>query len=299
MSDKPKMDVQSENAILSTQYDAAYQGAPGAFSEDAARSVVAGGEDVRLLACEKFEGIFDAVESGRARVGIVPVENTLAGSIHASYDLLREREITIIGDVVRHIQHALIAHPGATIAEVRRVMSHPVALAQCEGLFRRNPHLQAVPVFDTAGAVEGVMRSGVRADAAIASRRAAEVYGGEVIAEGIQDHPENFTRFVVITHPDSDASEPAPREGEPYKTSLVFTVAHEPGALYQCLRPFAERGIDLAKIESRPIRGTVFEYAFYIDLAGSTHDAPVADAIDALRASTRSVRVLGSYPRYT
>jgi prephenate dehydratase len=283
--------------MTSELYDAAYQGAPGAFSEDAARSVVGGGE-ASLLGCEKFEGIFDAVESGRARLGIVPVENTLAGSIHASYDLLRERQTTIVGEIVRHIQHALIAHPGVTLADVKRVMSHPVALAQCEGLFRRNPNLQAVPVFDTAGAVEAMMQSGVRTDAAIAGRRAAEVYGAEVIAEGIQDHPENFTRFVVITRPDSDANPPAHREGEPYKTSLVFTVAHEPGALYECLRPFAERRIDLAKIESRPIRGTVFEYAFYIDLAGSTHDAPVAEAIDALRASTRSVRVLGSYPRY-
>jgi prephenate dehydratase len=296
----PDTQLRSTPAPRSTPYAAAYQGAAGAFSEDAALAVVgdAEGAATHLLGCEKFESVFDAVERGRARFGIVPAENTLAGSIHASYDLLRERDTTIVGEVVRHIQHALIALPGTTLGDVKRVMSHPVALAQCEGLFRRNPHFQAVPVFDTAGAVESLMRSGSRTDAAIASRRAAAVYGGEVLAEGIQDHPENFTRFVVIARPDAAEQPPAREEGRGYKTSLVFTVANRPGALYECLRPFAERGIDLHKLESRPLRGTVFEYAFYIDLAGSTHDVPVAEAIEALRAGTRSVRVLGSYPRY-
>jgi len=276
------------------EYAAAYQGAPGAFSEGAARAIV--GAESTLLGCEAFDQMFDAVRDGRARYAIVPIENTLAGSIHTNYDLLRERDVTIVGEIVRHIVHTLIARPGVAFGDVRRVLSHPVALAQCEGFIRNNPQLTAVSVFDTAGAVAQVVSSGSGSDAAIAGRHAAEVYGGVVIAEGIQDSIENFTRFVVVARPGEESPRTAESSGA--KTSIVFTVANEPGALYECLRPFAERGIDLHKIESRPLRGTVFEYSFYIDLAGSGHDASVAEAVDALRSRAHSVRVLGSYPRY-
>ena len=280
-------------------FDAAYQGAPGAFSEDAALAVLGReeGREARLLPCARFEEVFDAVGVGRARLGVVPIENTLAGSVHACYDLLLERDLIIVDEVVRRISHTLIGAPGAALEDVRRVLSHPVALAQCERFFRRNPQIEAVPVYDTAGAVERVVRSGSLGDAAIASRRAAEVYGGMVLAEALEDHPENFTRFLVIAKPDGDRPpDRGARAG--YKTSLVFTVANRPGALYECLRPFAERGIDLAKIESRPRRGAPFEYMFYIDLVGRVDDGPVAEALRALGSFTTSVRVLGSYPRH-
>jgi prephenate dehydratase len=275
-------------------YDAAYQGAPGAFSEDAAIEALGG--QGRLLSCQRFEEVFDAVCDGRARRGIVPIENTLAGSIHACYDLLVERDLVIVGEVIRRISHALIARPGTSIEGIRRVLSHPVALAQCENFFRRHPLVEAVPVYDTAGAVERVLRTGAPEEAAIAGRRAAEVYGGVVLADALEDHPENFTRFLAIAGL-ADAGVLADRAPAGYKTSLVFTVANRPGALYECLRHFAERAIDLTKIESRPRRGAPFEYMFYIDLAGHVDDVSVAAALVALERDA-SVRVLGSYPRH-
>jgi prephenate dehydratase len=237
---------------------------------------------------------------GEARFGVVPVENTLAGSIHRCYDLLFEHDVRIIGETVRHILFALIAPPGVGLGEVRKALSHPVALAQCETFFRQHPQIQPVPVYDTAGAVEIVMNDGARDAAAVATRRAAAVYGGEVLAEAIQDHLENYTRFLLITPSSSPAAQvrlPV-NVGADYKTTIVFSVGHTPGALYHSLRPFAERGIDLAKIESRPLRGSPFEYLFYLDLSGRADSAPVSDALDELRAQAKSVRVLGTYPRY-
>jgi len=275
-------------------YDAAYQGAPGAFSEEAALAILGGG--ARLLPCRRFEEVFDAVRGGRSRFGVVPIENTLAGSVVATYDLLAGRELAIVGETVRHIRHALIAAPGATPDGLRRVHSHPVALAQCEGFFRRNPGIEAVAVYDTAGAVEQVVSAGDPSHGAIAGRRAADVYGGVVLEDGIQDDEENYTRFLVIARP---GDEPPGLGGEAAgdKTSLVVTISNAPGRLYECLRHFAERGIDLSKIESRPLRGRPFEYAFYIDLLGRAGDAAVAEALAALGPSALSVRVLGSYPR--
>ena len=281
-------------------YDAAYQGAPGAFSEDAAIEALGG--QGRLLPCQRFEEVFDAVCDGRARQGIVPIENTLAGSIHACYDLLVERDLVIVGEVIRRISHALIASPGTSIEAVRRVLSHPVALAQCEGFFRQHPLVEAVPVYDTAGAVERVVRTGSPEEAASAGRRAAEVYGGVVLAEALEDHPENFTRFLAIARQSGAADFAtgplAGGEKAGRKTSLVFTVANRPGALFGCLRHFAEREIDLTKIESRPRRGAPFEYVFYLDLAAQVSDPAVVAALEALGRDASSVRVLGSYPRH-
>lgn len=280
------------------RFDASYQGAPGAFSEDAALALLGtAARAPRLLPCRRFEEVFDEVRAGRARAGVVPIENTLAGSVVATYDLLAARELVIVGETVRHIRHALVAPRGATVDGLRVVHSHPVALAQCEGFFRRHPSIEAVAVFDTAGAVEQVVGEGDVAHGAIASARAARVYGGEVLEDGIQDDPENYTRFLVVTRPD-DA--PPPLAGEPAgeRTSVVFTVANAPGKLYECLGHFARRGVDLSKIESRPMRGRPFEYAFYIDLSGAAADPAVAAALDELRVSTLSVRVLGGYTRF-
>jgi len=274
-------------------YDAAYQGTRGSNSEDACIDLLS--PAAKLLPRTTLEDVFNAVTHGEARYGVVPVENTLAGSIHRCYDLLFEHDLKIIGETVRHILFALIAPPGVALSEVRKALSHPVALAQCERFFREHPQIQPVPVYDTAGAVEIVMNEGSRDSAAVATRRAATVFGGEVLAEAIQDHMENYTRFLLIAP--AGSPEPVRHPVAEYKTTIVFSVGNIPGALYHSLRPFAERRIDLAKIESRPLRGSPFEYLFYLDLIGRADTAPVSDALVELRAQAKSVRVLGTYPR--
>ena len=279
---------------MSSIQDAAYQGTRGSNSEDACIDLLS--PAAKLLPRTTLEDVFNSVTHGEVRYGVVPVENTLAGSIHRCYDLLFEHDLKIIGETVRHILFALIAPPGVALNQVRKALSHPVALAQCERFFREHPQIQPVPVYDTAGAVEIVMNEGSRESAAVATRRAAAVYGGEVLAEAIQDHMENYTRFLLIAPPGS--SEPALPQAAEYKTTIVFSVGNAPGALYHSLRPFAERRIDLAKIESRPLRGSPFEYLFYLDLIGRADSAPVSDALAELRAQAKSIRVLGTYPRY-
>ncbi len=274
-------------------YDAAYQGTRGANSEDAAMSLLT--PDAKLLPRDTLEDVFNAVTHAEAQFGVVPIENTLAGSIHRCYDLLFEHDLKIVGETVRHINFALIAPPGVTLNDVRKALSHPVALAQCEQFFRKHPQIQPLPVYDTAGAVENVMKQGLRDSAAVASRRAAEVYGGVILVDSIQDHAENYTRFLLIT---SSSAPAQPADGSDFKTTIVFSVGNVPAALYHSLRPFAERRIDLAKIESRPLRGSPFEYLFYLDLVGRADSAPVSEALAELSALAKSVRVLGTYPRF-
>jgi prephenate dehydratase len=279
---------------MTNTYDAAYQGTRGSNSEDACIDLLS--PSAKLLPRTTLEDVFNVVTAGTAKYGVVPVENTLAGSIHRSYDLLFEHDLKIVGETVRHILFALIAPPGVQLSDVRKALSHPVALAQCEQFFRQHPHIQPMPVYDTAGAVEMVINEGNRESAAVATQRAAQVHGGVVLAEAIQDHLENYTRFLLITP--SGSAEPSPQAGPDYKTTIVFSVGNIPGALYQALRPFAERRVDLAKIESRPLRGSPFEYLFYLDLIGRADSTLISDALDELRAQAKSVRVLGTYPRY-
>ena len=276
-------------------YDAAYQGTRGSNSEDACIDLLSA--SAKLLPRTTLEDVFKAVTRGEARYGVVPIENTLAGTIHACYDLLFEHDLKIVGETVRHILFQLIAPPGVSLNDVRKALSHPKALEQCEKFFRQHPQIQPLPEYDTAGAVEIVIKRGKGDSAAIATRRAAEVYGGVILAEAIQDHLENYTRFLLITP--SESSAPSVKSGSDYKTTIVFSVGNVPGALYHSLRPFAERRVDLAKIESRPLRGSPFEYVFYLDLIGRVDSLPVADALTELRAQAKTVRVLGTYPRYT
>jgi prephenate dehydratase len=282
------------DSTMAWRYDAAYQGTRGANSEDAAIDLLS--QDAKLLPRDTLEDLFNSVTNGEARYGVVPIENTLAGSIHASYDLLFDHDLKIVGETVRHILFALIAPPGVPLNQVRKALSHPVALAQCGQFFRKHPQIQPVPVYDTAGAVERVIREGLSDAAAVATRRAAEVYGGVILAESIQDHSENYTRFLLITPSKSPDPERPPTND--CKTTIVFSVGNAPGALYHSLRPFAERRIDLAKIESRPLRGSPFEYLFYLDVIGRADSAPLSDALNELREQAKSVRVLGTYPRY-
>ncbi len=241
---------------MSEIFDAAYQGTRGANSEDAAIDLLT--SMAKLLPRDTLEDVFDAVSRGEARFGVVPIENTLAGSIHRCYDLLFEHDVKIVGETVRHIVFALIAPPGVALNDVRKALSHPVALAQCEHFFRQHPQIQPVSVYDTAGAVENVMRQGSRDSAAVASCRAAQVYGGVILADAIQDHAENYTRFLLI----SPSSAEAPRE-------------------------------------SRPLRGSPFEYLFYLDLLGRAEASPISEALTELRSQTTSLRVLGTYLRFT
>src|SRR5262252_5558636 len=286
--------VYHKKSTMTNIYDAAYQGTRGSNSEDACIDLLS--PAANLLPRTTLDDVFKAVMRGEARYGVVPVENTLAGTVPGLYDLLFQNDVKIIGETVRHILFAVIAPPGVGLTDVRKALSHPVALAQCETFFRQNPQIQPVPVYDTAGAVEIVMNESSRDSAAVATRRAAAVYGGQVLAEAIQDHMENYTRFLLITPSSSSTSDA--QTGAEYKTTIVFSVGNAPGALYHSLRPFAERRIDLAKIESRPLRGSPFEYLFYLDLIGRSDSAPVSDALAELHAQANSVRVLGTYPRY-
>ncbi|HXG92519.1 MAG TPA: prephenate dehydratase [Blastocatellia bacterium] len=276
-----------------SQITAAYQGEPGAFSEDAARQLL--GSDIETIPCRTFDEMFDAVTLGIADCAVVPIENSLAGSVHKNYDLMMEHDLTIIGETNLRIVHNLIAPAGVALDQVRRVYSHPVALAQCEKFLRANPHLEAEAAYDTAGSVKMVVENSRRDEAAIAGRSAAARYGAEIIAEGIEDNAKNFTRFLLLAKP-NDSIQIKTHSGE-RKTSIVFRVANHPGALFRALAVFALRDIDLAKIESRPIEGRPWEYSFYLDIAGDRDDPRVERSLAHLEEMAESVRVLGSYTK--
>ncbi len=268
----------------------AYQGMPGAFSELAARAFAEPGE--ALLPCPSFAAMFDAVEQGAAHCAAAPIENTLAGSVRECQDLLAMRAVTITGEALVRVSHALIGLPGSAPERVRRVLSHPVALAQCERWFLAHPLVEPVPVFDTAGAVERVMREGDPAQAALAAERAAERYGAVVLERALEDEPANLTRFLRIARAGAG---PAPDHEGTRKTLLVFRTADRPGALYRCLRPFAERGLDLTRIESRPLKDTPFEYLFYMEVAAPGPGGALEEAVEELRRECSELRQLGVF----
>jgi len=264
----------------------AFQGERGAFSEQAAVELL--GEHITPVPRATFESLFAAINDGAADLILAPIENALAGSVHRSYDLLLESNLTITGEVVIPIAMYLIGPPGAHFENVRSVESHPVALAQCERFFAEHPHIRRVVAEDTAGSVSNVVRAADPSRAAIAGLRAADVYGGELLREHLEDDRANFTRFLLLS-PDAKI----PRGAN--KLSLVMRLAHQPGSLQAALEPFAKRKINLLRIESRPIQGHPWEYRFYLDLAASTEDAKVKNALDELRKFGHEVRVLGCY----
>ena len=264
----------------------AFQGEHGAYSEEAIYQHF--GPEVETLPCRTFADIFHAVEEGRATYGMVPVENAVAGSINQAYDLLLEHDLTVTGEVYLAVRHCLLAPKGTTLEDVRRVRSHPQALAQCEGYLSRYGW-EPEPWYDTAGSAKDLAADPQPGLAAIASCLAAERYGLEVLARDIQDRSWNVTRFFVI------GQEEAPRS-ERSKTSLVFAVPHRPGALHACLGEFARRGINLTKLESRPRRNRPWHYVFYLDFEGHWQDPPCRDALVGLLAQAAFVKLLGSYP---
>ncbi len=267
----------------------AIQGEAGSFSHAAALETH--GPALELVPCPTFVDLFRAVETGKATSGIVPIENTLAGSVHENYDLLNAHDLHVVSETELRIRHCLIAPPRTTLGQIRRVASHPVALAQCRHFFLNHPEVQAVPAYDTAGSVRDVMSGNVDADAAIASKLAADLYGADVVVEGLEDHAENYTRFLVV------AREPARREpAKANKTSLMLSLGNTPGTLYRALGVFAARGLNLTKIESRPLPGRPWEYLFYLDVVDA--EEGLGAALEELRggAFTSTIRVLGTYP---
>jgi prephenate dehydratase len=264
----------------------AIQGELGAFSHEAAFRAL--GESVEVVPRPTFEALFASVVDGGADRAIVPIENSLAGSIHENYDRLKSGPLHIVGETELRIRQCLIGRPGATVPSLRRVASHPVALAQCRRFFAEHPRIEPVTAYDTAGSVQELLKTGRIESGAIASRLAAELYGGLLLLEGIEDDPQNYTRFLVL------AREPGPA-AEASKTSLVFVLENVPGALHRAVGAFASRGADLCKIESRPLPGLPWEYAFYLDVLGDPRGA-AGEAIEELRTMARELRVLGSYP---
>ena len=263
----------------------AIQGERGAFSHEAAVGLL--GDGIRLRPQPTFDALFAAVVGGEVERGLLPIENSLAGSIHENYDRLRASPLHIVGETQLRIRHCLLARPGSSLGSIRRVASHPVALAQCRTFFAERPHIEAVAAYDTAGSVRDLLRDGMATQAAIASRLAADLYGAQVLMEGIEDDPQNYTRFLLLSR------EPEAVEGEG-KTSLVFSMPNVPGALHKALGAFATRGVDLSKIESRPLRGRPWEYSFYLDAVGDPHGA-LGEAVDELRGMAAELRVLGTY----
>ena len=266
----------------------AFQGEPGAYSEAAGLRF---SDHADLLACEAFEDVFAAVASGKATHGILPVENSIGGTIHRNYDLLLENDLPIVGEVTLPITHNLMALPGTSLKEVRRILSHPQALAQCERFLRGMSGVSVEATYDTAGSAKLVKEHKLTDAAAIASERAAKVFGLEILRAEIQDYSDNITRFLLIS-----------RTGETGdhvdKTSVVFSLPNEPGSLFKALSVFALRDIDLTKIESRPIRGRPWEYLFYVDIPIGRHDLRCARALVHLAEFARSMRTLGSYPSW-
>jgi len=266
----------------------AFQGESGAYSEAAA---IRFSDHADLLPCESFDDVFTAVATGKATHGILPVENSIGGSIHRNYDLLLEHDLPIVGEVVLDITHNLLVLPGTTMEQLKKIYSHPQALAQCERFLRSLPGVSVEATYDTAGSAKLVKEKGLKDAAAIASDRAAQVFGLEILKPEIQDFSDNITRFLIVSRTaDSDL--------QADKTTVVFSLPNEPGSLFKALSVFALREIDLTKIESRPIRGRPWEYLFYVDLPVGRHDLRCARALVHLAEFARSMRTLGSYPSW-
>jgi len=266
----------------------AFQGEPGAYSEQAVFNYFG---SVETLPSESFDIVFNSVVSGACDAGLIPIENSLAGSIHQNYDLLLRHDLHIVGEYPLRVQHCLIAQPGVTKADIKKVISHPQALGQCAA-YLRSLGVKTESTYDTAGSVKMLKGSDARDTAAIASRRAAEIYEMQILEEGVEDNAENYTRFLAISK--------TPVEGPngEAKTSIVFTLKNQPGALFKALSVFALRDIDLTKIESRPLQGKPWEYLFYIDFIGAAHEETARKALDHLGEYALMLRVLGSYPRF-
>ncbi len=274
----------------------AFQGERGAFSEEAARNLL--GAAIQVLPCPRFEDVFRALQDGPASGAVIPIENTLAGSVHENYDHLLRYDLPIVAETSVRIVHNLMAMPGVPFSRIRRAYSHPVALDQCLDFFARHPLIEKVPHYDTAGSAKTIMEEGLRDTAAIASKVAAETYGARILKRSIEDDRRNFTRFFLLRRPAYIRKHPprVPPHAQ-WKTSLVFSTRNIPGALFRCLSAFALRDLNLTKIESRPLRGKPWEYLFYLDFLGQVDSPQAQNALGHLRELADVLKVLGCYPR--
>ncbi|NTW11037.1 MAG: prephenate dehydratase [Chlorobiaceae bacterium] len=269
----------------------AYQGEPGAYSEIAAIRI---GEPKPF---GSFEEVFAAVESRQTDYAVIPIENSLGGSIHQNYDLLLQHPVTIVAETFVKVEHCLLGIQGSSIEKARKVLSHPQALSQCRNFFANHRWLRAEAAYDTAGSAKMIAAEKDAGHLAIASKRAAELYGLEILQENLADEEWNITRFFCITHDVPPCAPPltAEQETSRYKTSMVFTLPNIPGSLFKALATLAMRDIDLTKIESRPFRKKAFEYLFYVDFIGHIEDENIRNALGHLREFATMVKVLGSY----
>ena len=265
----------------------AFQGEQGAYSESAVYQFF--GADTQAKSCKDFKEVFDNICTQETQFGVVPVENSLEGSITQNYDLFLKYDLKVCGEVIVKVEHCLIANPSTVMADIKVVYSHPQALAQCR-TFLEEFGRELIPTYDTAGSVKMLKEKGLKNAAAIASERAANIYGMQILAKDIADNPENYTRFFVLSNEDS------PETGKD-KTSIIFSAAHKPGALYYALGEFAKRDINLTKIESRPTKQTPWEYNFYLDFEGHRNEKRCAEALKALQKYTTFIKILGSYPK--
>jgi prephenate dehydratase len=262
----------------------AYQGEAGAFSEE---GVIATFPDTRHLPLRSIRKVFEAVEVGRADYGLVPMDNSQAGSINETYDLFLKHGLHLVAETVVRVDHCLLALPGVAFDDLTEVMSHPQAIAQSEE-FLSSLEVVVRPDYDTAGSARRIVDEKLEQTGAIASRRAADVYGLEVLAEHIQTFPDNYTRFGALSR------DPAPLS-QPNKTSLVFGVSHVAGSLYRCIGAFAERHLNLNKLESRPRAGRPWEYVFYVDVEAAADEPATAEALAEVSDHATFTRLLGSY----
>jgi chorismate mutase/prephenate dehydratase len=283
----------SDEAAAKVSLEAAasvgFLGDPGSFSETAALGIL--GDDCEFVSYPTFDDLYRSAADGSVRYIISPLENSLVGSIQRCYDLLAASDLSIVAEIILPVSHFLISGPDASVETITTVESHPAALSQCERFFAGHPHLNRIAGDDTAGSVRRAVESGDPTRAAIGGRRAATIYGGKILREHIEDHSDNFTRFALLS---KNGNANADADGG--KISLILRLKNEPGSLHNSLRPFVRRGIDLAKIESRPIKGQPAEFNFYLDLQAPASESELRGALDEVSAQAVSVRYLGRYP---
>ena len=265
----------------------AFQGERGAYSEIAVYRYF--GDSVDVLPCRTLTDVFEAVKEGNVDYGVVPIENSLVGSVVETYDLFLNYDLKVRGEIIIKITHCLITNLETDLESVEVVYSHPQALAQCRNFLERFGR-NLIPTYDTAGSVKMMKEGKLLNAAAIASEKAAEIYGMKIVARDIADNPNNYTRFFVLGEEDH------PPTGND-KTSIIFSVPHKPGSLYDALAEFANRGINLTKIESRPTRQKLWEFNFYLDFEGHRREKKFTEAIEALKSKAYFVKILGSYPK--
>jgi prephenate dehydratase len=271
----------------------AFQGEIGAYSEQASK-LFFGEKEVDLVPCESFRDVFEAVKAGNVEYAVLPIENSLAGSIHENYDLMHEYKLHVQGEQILRVSHNLIGKPGSTLEDISEVYSHPQALSQCSSFFKKHPGIEKKPYYDTAGSVKMIASRSENNMGAIAARQAADDYGLTVLAESIENESSNYTRFLVLSM--KKLTDVEYNEGVRYKTSIVYSLQSIPGALFKSLSVFALRDINLMKVESRPLIGTPWEYLFYVDFVGHIREESTRKALDHLMEITSVFNVFGSYP---